>query len=783
MKKASLILFAVLLVLFVSVSCNKATKESGTPVETQPVQTVEKETSFQITFNANGGTGTMAPLKVKGSTPCPENKFTGPEGFVFVSWNTKSDGTGVSYTQESVVSSDRDLLLYAMWQPEFYGIKIGEPLVNGGVVTSSAQIYRISELDQLSTLVLEEVYPGYSFVSYGNNPDGRVKGYDNVWVFGDASTSYALLTIPTGNIGEVVIVPEFRAHTYEVVYDANGGSGAQIANTAHTYGEDKALATNTYTNEFFTFYGWNTEPDGSGTHFKDGEVVKNLTTEDKAVITVYAEWLSFVKINFHANDGEGDTIQTIQIASGVPCDLPLNSFLRDGYTFAGWGEGAEGPVVYDDGGSITSEEEVELYAIWSPVDYEITFASVEGGSADVAPSVYNISKEDQTAELTAYEDAGYVIDSWTASNGAYVSDSKVVIPAGTYGDIEVVPEFAKIEYAIIFDDVKGGKAEASASSYTISKEDQKVKLTAVDGDGFAIAAWTASGNDSAYVDGCTLVIPAGTIGDIRVTPEFGAIPYDITFAEVKGGRAEADISTYTVSDYVKLVRLTSIADDGSKIASWKVSAADGVYISGNTLVIPAGTVGDILITPVFEEVEYTVIYDKNAADATGTVENSMHVYSVAKQLNPNEFHRNGYFFDGWNTAADGSGAGFDDKAFVEGLTNDSTITLYAQWKALVPFTVDSSIFEGCEVLETYYTYAPQLDRKYIMVADGPIYDANNNVISSELEIPASNVENPFSAYNGGEGFLLDDALQFYHDEGTTVTVIYMHSPVWVLKKY
>ena len=223
--------------------------------------------------------------------------------------------------------------------------------------------------------------------------------------------------------------------------------------------------------------------------------------------------------------------------------------------------------------------------------------------------------------------------------------------------------------------------------------------------------------------------------------------------------------------------------DGYVIDSWQIGGNKAASISGTVLVIPAGTTGDINVTPVFKEVVYKVVYDKNADDATGKMDSTTHEYFVASELSENTFHRNGYAFDGWNTAADGSGKAIEDNAMVEGLTNNSVITIYAQWKALTPFTVDSSIFEDCEVLETYYTYAPQLDRKYIMVADGPIYDAENNVISSELEIPASNVENPFSAYNGGEGFLLDDALQFYHDEGTTVTVIYMHSPVWVLKKY
>ena len=54
-------------------------------------------------------------------------------------------------------------------------------------------------------------------------------------------------------------------------------------------GDEIQLLTNEYINENYNFMGWSTNPDGSGTIYKDEQTVKNLTT-DKSTITLYAIW-------------------------------------------------------------------------------------------------------------------------------------------------------------------------------------------------------------------------------------------------------------------------------------------------------------------------------------------------------------------------------------------------------------------------------------------------------------------------------------------------------------
>ena len=79
-----------------------------------------------------------------------------------------------------------------------------------------------------------------------------------------------------------VSVPEH----YTVAYNANGGTGT-MANQYFSYGETKALLTNVFTREGYTFKGWTTKADGTGTAYVDGQVV---TMYNAAIL--YAQWKS-----------------------------------------------------------------------------------------------------------------------------------------------------------------------------------------------------------------------------------------------------------------------------------------------------------------------------------------------------------------------------------------------------------------------------------------------------------------------------------------------------------
>lgn len=89
--------------------------------------------------------------------------------------------------------------------------------------------------------------------------------------------------------------------------------------------------------------------------------------------------------------------------------------------------------------------------------------------------------------------------------------------------------------------------------------------------------------------------------------------------------------------------------------------------------------------PVFYPNEYTVKYEANANDATGTTEPTKHTYDVASELAKNGFTREGYTFEGWGKdKSEDSKELFLEGAMVSNLTaeNKGTIVLYAIWKKI-----------------------------------------------------------------------------------------------------
>ena len=76
---------------------------------------------------------------------------------------------------------------------------------------------------------------------------------------------------------------------YNVEFNSNGGSGT-MTNQEFTFDQEQALTENIFTREGYTFNGWNTESDGSGTSYEDKEQVTNLSDTADATITLYAQW-------------------------------------------------------------------------------------------------------------------------------------------------------------------------------------------------------------------------------------------------------------------------------------------------------------------------------------------------------------------------------------------------------------------------------------------------------------------------------------------------------------
>ncbi len=159
------------------------------------------------------------------------------------------------------------------------------------------------------------------------------------------------------------------------------------------------------------------------------------------------------------------------------------------------------------------------------------------------------------------------------------------------------------------------------------------------------------------------------------------------------------------------VKSEATAKPGYHFTGWKCETSKGTTGTG-TLEVTASQVQTLFaahpeqrvfrFTAQFEPNQFTVQFQKNADDATGSMEDQIFHYAAGGDayLNPNAFVRPGYRFLGWSETADGTGTSYADKAKFLGvthyqgneITDDATITLYAQWEKLPDITIDYTPF-------------------------------------------------------------------------------------------
>ena len=88
---------------------------SGGDSSTNPSTPETPKTTYTITFNANGGTGSVASITEVAGTEItlPESTFT-KEDYIFAGWATTADGD-VSYSDKAKITLTGNITLYAKW--------------------------------------------------------------------------------------------------------------------------------------------------------------------------------------------------------------------------------------------------------------------------------------------------------------------------------------------------------------------------------------------------------------------------------------------------------------------------------------------------------------------------------------------------------------------------------------------------------------------------------------------------------------------------------------------
>ncbi|MCD7825879.1 MAG: InlB B-repeat-containing protein, partial [Clostridiaceae bacterium] len=97
----------------------------------------------------------------------------------------------------------------------------------------------------------------------------------------------------------------WKANSYTVKYNANGGSGTML-DMAMTYDTAATLTANAFSRKGYTFQGWSTKADATEATYTDQASVKNLSSTSDDVVTLYAVWdANTYTVKYNANGGSG----------------------------------------------------------------------------------------------------------------------------------------------------------------------------------------------------------------------------------------------------------------------------------------------------------------------------------------------------------------------------------------------------------------------------------------------------------------------------------------------
>ena len=425
-----------------------------------------------------------------------------------------------------------------------------------------------------------------------------------------------------------------------ISFSGNGATSGFVESIQGAIGQSATIPNVGFSRTGYTFTGWNTSPDGTGTAYRPNATIQFAAQN----ITLYAQWkVRSYSVNFDSNGGSAVASQSVKY--GSKASRPTDP-TRAGHTFQGWYTSRDGGARYDFNQTVTGD--VTLYAHWSVNSYTLAF---DGNGGKASESSRKVQYGNQYGTLPTATRTGYAFQGWytARSGGSQVSSSTTMEAANT----TVYAHWTVNTYTVSFDS-NGGSAVASQSVRYGSKATQPANPTRA---GHTFQGWyTARSGGSKYDFGTAVT------GDVTLYAHWSVNSYTLTFDGNGGKPSEASRTVAYGGQYGSLPTATRT---GYAFQGW-YTARDG-----GTKVSPSTTMGaaDTTLYARWSVNSYTVSFDSDG----GSNVPAQKVRYGSKASRPADPTRAGHTFQGWYTSRDG-GSKYD---FGTAVTGD--VTLHAHW--------------------------------------------------------------------------------------------------------
>ena len=473
----------------------------------------------------------------------------------------------------------------------------------------------------------------------------------NTQANGGGAAYAAGATIPGSLIkGDITLYAQW-IQQLSITFNANGTGVTGLPSTITVdYNAATAIPSSAPTRTNFTFKGWNTAANGSGTSYTAGQSIAHLTTN----LPLYAQWEAYPVVTYNANSGTGAP-SADTVAPGV-YNIKTGTPTRTGYVFGGWTptQNSTANGLYSYNATISGSQRsmnvtsnVTLYALWNPV---VTYSAgtAPAGAKDTitnmpSTTTYTVDYNGTHTVLTTPTPTltGYTFGGWAKSTAA---TTKVTSLTNVTAPVTLIPIWTeKSGYTVQFFDQATATTDGAAynTQNNLKWTGAVTVPTAPTKVGYTFGGWYLQKDNQGSGTGTVFASAAGVIATGLGT--FNGI----WAAEAAANRAD------TLKIYAKWTEKTKV--------SVTLNPNGGSYGTAGTGVT---TIGNIL----------------NGA-----------TYTIPTNVdNPT---RPGYNFKEWNTNSSGTGTAYHAGNTTPALT--SNLTLYAVWTgAPVTFTFEPGATTG-----------------------------------------------------------------------------------------
>jgi uncharacterized repeat protein (TIGR02543 family) len=617
--------------------------------------------TYTITYNYNGADGGNSQASGSFTTGGTSLNLPTPtkSGFVFGGWFDDAGFAGTALTSPLTTTASKTI--HAKWVAGAYTI-----------------LYEYNDADGANSTASSIYTTGGAAITL---PAPTRTGYNFAGWFENSSLSGSSVSSSYSTSQNRTLYAKWTAINYRIIYNpdivVSGNtisptSGSVPTNNSNfNIGQTGSISANTglLARTGYTFSGWVTNLDGTGTPKNSGDTV----TFAAADINLYPQWsANTYTISYNLNGGSGSL-------SGAPTSwtvgtsnvtLPSTGFTKTGYDFAGWAKTQGGSAVNN---SFNNIGDVTLYALWTikTINYSFDKGTANGSTIAGWPANSSatfgssITLPDLSGTVVTISSQSYLFFGWKQAGSTFESGDSFTLG-------EASPVF-EAQWVQVFD-VRYGYAGGTHSQAGDTDDEcvtgglctngQSITLrTAPNRTGYSFDGWKVQDSIITKAGGSSHVVTATAY---LFYAQWSAIDYDFSYNSMGGSNNHASVTA-------NIGQVITMPNPGSRtgytFGGWSPDGGTTLLSVGSSFVV--GSESKSFVAYWVPNV-YTVVFDWQGGTGSITPNASYTVGTGALTL-PLVGNRvkDGYTFAGWATTPSGTA--------LQSFTPTSNSVLYAVW--------------------------------------------------------------------------------------------------------